>query len=109
MILKTPFGYIDLLHTWEGWTLIGAVLMALAVLAWWMERGKVTPSVKYFECYYCRHTVTKIQIERARFDFSCPRCGRAKLSEYSPVCHGTGRVRRRWISRMLHLKSRNVT
>ena len=37
MILKTPFGYIDLLHTWEGWTLIGAVVLFLAALVWWME------------------------------------------------------------------------
>lgn len=82
MILKTPFGYIDILHTWEGWTLIG--LIALAVLAlWWMEWGKV----------------------------GCDKCDgggqggcdiytkRRKAVEDLP-CHGSGRVRRGWISKL---------
>ena len=85
MILKTPFGYIDLLHTWEGWTLIGAVVLFLAALVWWMEWGKV-------KCWY-----------------SCCQRGVVYFGGYAgsidcPVCHGTGRVRRRWISRLWRRK-----
>jgi hypothetical protein len=82
MILKTPFGYIDLLHTWEGWTLICAVVLLLALL-YWMERGKV-------KCKVC-DGIGAHNIENM-YPWSCP------------VCHGTGRVRRGWISRLWRRK-----
>ena len=86
MILKTPFGYIDLFGTWEGWTLIGVVL-APGALLWWMEFGKVKCPVckgKKYVSYFGQHGL-----------------------EYDdcPVCHGTGRVRRRYVSHFLQIAS----
>jgi hypothetical protein len=76
MIIKTPFGYIDLFQTWEGWTLIGAVVLALAILAW-MERGKVRCLC---DCHVHDNKYTQ------------SKC---------PPCHGSGRVRRAWISGLI--------
>lgn len=74
MILKTPFGYIDLFGTCEGRTLIGAVVLIVA-LVWWCEWGKV-------KCF-C------VEIKKL-----------AGLPKDTPCCrcHGSGRVRRGWVS-----------
>jgi hypothetical protein len=84
MILKTPFGYIDLFGTWEGWTLIGVVVLLIALL-WWMEFGKV-------KCKKCKVTAIPGHIYAITHWEKCP------------VCHGSGRVRRGWISRLWRRK-----
>jgi hypothetical protein len=88
MIIKTPFGYIDLFQTWEGWTLIGAVVLALAVLAW-MEWGKIW-------CSSCRGGGV--------LPGGVPNSSEIRLYT-CPSCHGSGRVRRGWVSHFLRMAS----
>ena len=82
MILKTPWGYIDLLHTWEGWMLIGAVV-SLAALLYWMEWGKV-------KCPCNCHK---------------PEWAASYKGTECHMCHDSGRVRRRCVSRFLRMVS----
>lgn len=99
MILKTPWGYIDLFGTWEGWTLIGAVV-TLAALLYWLEWGKVFRKTSINGCSV--YTFDRIglfsRLAEHVFTEKC-KCGLGRHCVITCViCHGTGRVRRGWIS-----------
>lgn len=82
ILLKTPWGYIDLLHTWEGWTLIGVVVL-LALAVYWMEWGEAKCPA-FSKAKGITHKIRSINL-----NWDCP------------VCHGSGRVRRAWISGLI--------
>jgi len=41
-----------------------------------------TDAKSKYDCPYCGYRISKEQRERVVIDFACPRCGKAKFSEF---------------------------